>query len=187
MDRQRHDLSGAIGGIRPSTSPTKAGFGADTRYGRRQGLALRRLLPRERTERTAAGVGASSGGGQGARRPRRRALRGRRRRATRADPEGRLLRPRPRPLILDRLGLTRDDFAPIEHAVMVERDLDSPVPWSTRACSELAARRTRRAVARLRPLVAAGVQHLSFGPPLGPDPLRAVELLGRHVLPALCP
>jgi 5,10-methylenetetrahydromethanopterin reductase len=29
------------------------------------------------------------------------------------------------------------------------------------------------------------VRHLSFGPPLGPDPLRAVELLGREVLPAL--
>ena len=40
-------------------------------------------------------------------------------------------------------------------------------------------------VARLRPLVEAGVRHLSFGPPLGPDPLRAVELLGGDVLPAL--
>jgi 5,10-methylenetetrahydromethanopterin reductase len=29
------------------------------------------------------------------------------------------------------------------------------------------------------------VQHLSFGPPLGPDPVRAVELLGRRVLPRL--
>jgi 5,10-methylenetetrahydromethanopterin reductase len=92
------------------------------------------------------------------------------------------------PLILDRLGLTREDFAPIEHAVMVERDLD-------RACSMVDARMLRigvagaseALVARLRPLVAAGVRHLSFGPPLGPDPLRAVELLGREVLPALRP
>jgi 5,10-methylenetetrahydromethanopterin reductase len=38
-------------------------------------------------------------------------------------------------------------------------------------------------IARLEPLVEAGVRHLSFGPPLGPDPRRAVELLGRHVLP----
>jgi 5,10-methylenetetrahydromethanopterin reductase len=38
-------------------------------------------------------------------------------------------------------------------------------------------------VARLAPLVAAGARHLSFGPPLGPDPVRAVELLGREVLP----
>jgi 5,10-methylenetetrahydromethanopterin reductase len=72
--------------------------------------------------------------------------------------------------------------------VVVERDLD-------RACSMVDARMLRigvagapdALVARLRPLVAAGVQHLSFGPPLGPDPLRAVELLGRDVLPALRP
>ena len=38
-------------------------------------------------------------------------------------------------------------------------------------------------IARLEPLVAAGAQHLSFGPPLGPEPLAAVELLGRAVLP----
>ena len=40
-------------------------------------------------------------------------------------------------------------------------------------------------IARLRPLVAAGARHLSFGPPLGPNPRRAIELLGREVLPAL--
>ena len=35
----------------------------------------------------------------------------------------------------------------------------------------------------LEPLVAAGAKHLSFGPPLGPDRLEAIKLLGRHVLP----
>jgi 5,10-methylenetetrahydromethanopterin reductase len=40
-------------------------------------------------------------------------------------------------------------------------------------------------VARCRDLLALGVDHLSFGPPLGPDPLAAIELLGRRVLPAL--
>ena len=33
----------------------------------------------------------------------------------------------------------------------------------------------------LEPLVAAGVRHLSFGPPLGPQPLEAVRLLGAVV------
>jgi 5,10-methylenetetrahydromethanopterin reductase len=33
-------------------------------------------------------------------------------------------------------------------------------------------------IERLAPLVAAGVQHLSFGPPLGPDLNQAVRLLG---------
>ena len=38
-------------------------------------------------------------------------------------------------------------------------------------------------IERLEPLVAAGVRHLSFGPPLGPDPHEAIRLLGREVLP----
>jgi 5,10-methylenetetrahydromethanopterin reductase len=89
-------------------------------------------------------------------------------------------------LILDRLGLAREDFARIEHAVMVERDL-------ARAATMVDARMLRigiagnaaDVVARLAPLVDAGVRHVSFGPPLGPDPLRAVALLGEKVLPAL--
>jgi 5,10-methylenetetrahydromethanopterin reductase len=38
-------------------------------------------------------------------------------------------------------------------------------------------------IPRLEGLVAMGARHLSFGPPLGPDPLAAIELLGREVLP----
>jgi 5,10-methylenetetrahydromethanopterin reductase len=90
------------------------------------------------------------------------------------------------PLIYDRLGVAREEFAPIERAIIVDRDLD-------RACSMVDERMLRIGLAgspaalvdRLRPLIAAGAQHISFGPPLGPDPVRAVELLGREVLPAL--
>jgi 5,10-methylenetetrahydromethanopterin reductase len=39
--------------------------------------------------------------------------------------------------------------------------------------------------ARCRGLIEAGATHLSFGPPLGPDPLAAVALLGEAVLPRL--
>lgn len=39
--------------------------------------------------------------------------------------------------------------------------------------------------ARAATLVDAGARHVSFGPPLGPDPVTAVTLLGRRVLPAL--
>lgn len=39
--------------------------------------------------------------------------------------------------------------------------------------------------ARVGALQDAGFTHLSFGPPLGPDPVQAVARLGRHVLPAL--
>ena len=34
-------------------------------------------------------------------------------------------------------------------------------------------------------LVAAGARHISFGPPLGPDPEQAVSALGANVIPAL--
>lgn len=40
-------------------------------------------------------------------------------------------------------------------------------------------------VARCRDLARDGATHLSFGPPLGPDPVAAVQRLGRDVLPAL--
>jgi len=88
------------------------------------------------------------------------------------------------PLILERLSLTREDFAIIERAVTEERDMD-------KACSLVDERMLRIGVVggakdvirRLEPLAAAGARHLSFGPPLGPDPLEAVELLGREVLP----
>jgi 5,10-methylenetetrahydromethanopterin reductase len=40
-------------------------------------------------------------------------------------------------------------------------------------------------LARCRTLVRLGADHLSFGPPLGPDPVAAVRLLGEQVLPAL--
>jgi 5,10-methylenetetrahydromethanopterin reductase len=40
-------------------------------------------------------------------------------------------------------------------------------------------------LARCRMLYRLGARHLSFGPPLGPDPLTAIRLLGEQVLPAL--
>jgi 5,10-methylenetetrahydromethanopterin reductase len=86
------------------------------------------------------------------------------------------------PLIWQRLGVTREEFLPIEQAMMVARDEE-------RALSLVDARMLRIGVvgapgdiiARLEPLVAAGVRHLSFGPPLGPNPLAAISLLGTVV------
>ena len=89
-------------------------------------------------------------------------------------------------LILERLGLTREAFAPIEHAAMVERDLPRAAAMvDTRMLRIGIAGTAAEVVTRLAPLVEAGVRHVSFGPPLGPDPLRAVALLGGEVLPAL--
>lgn len=40
-------------------------------------------------------------------------------------------------------------------------------------------------IAQCRALIDAGLRHVSFGPPLGPDPLRSLALLGERALPAL--
>lgn len=86
------------------------------------------------------------------------------------------------PLIFERLGVTQADFRPIEYAMMVERNVE-------RAVNLVDARMLRigivgcatDVIARLAPLVDAGVRHLSFGPPLGPDRLDAVRLLGQVI------
>ena len=88
------------------------------------------------------------------------------------------------PLILERLGVTKDEFGPIEHAIMTERD-----PAKARALVTDKMLRigivgtTSNLIVRLETLVAMGARHLSFGPPLGPDPLAAVEQIGRSVIP----
>jgi 5,10-methylenetetrahydromethanopterin reductase len=88
------------------------------------------------------------------------------------------------PLIWDRLGLTREDFAPIEQAVMVEGDLDKAQHLVTPTMLRIGiVGTTRDVIERLEYLVGLGVRHLSFGPPLGADPLAAIRALGRNVIP----
>jgi 5,10-methylenetetrahydromethanopterin reductase len=88
------------------------------------------------------------------------------------------------PTILAQLGLIQADFEPIQEAMMVAGDIEQAI----RLVDERMLRigvvgEPADIIARLEPLVAAGASHLSFGPPLGPDPLTALHLLGRHVLP----
>lgn len=88
------------------------------------------------------------------------------------------------PLIWDRLGVTRADFAPIERAIMTERDPEKARGLVTNAMLAIGIAGTPRDLtARLEGLRARGVRHLSLGPPLGPDPLAAVEAIGREVIP----
>jgi 5,10-methylenetetrahydromethanopterin reductase len=88
------------------------------------------------------------------------------------------------PLILERLSLTREDFAIIERAVVEERDMEKASSLVDERMLRIGvAGGPKQVIERLEPLVEKGARHLSFGPPLGPDPLEAVELLGREVLP----
>jgi 5,10-methylenetetrahydromethanopterin reductase len=92
------------------------------------------------------------------------------------------------PLILERLSLERRDFAIIEEAVVKERDMRKAVSLVDDRMLQIGVvGGTKDVIARLEPLVEAGARHLSFGPPLGPDPREAVTLLGRDVLPHFRP
>jgi len=82
------------------------------------------------------------------------------------------------PLILERLGVERHEFIPIEHAMMSERDVEKASGLVTPQMMRIGvAGGPADVIARLEPLVAAGVRHLSFGPPLGPELLPAVGML----------
>jgi 5,10-methylenetetrahydromethanopterin reductase len=88
------------------------------------------------------------------------------------------------PLILERLGLTQADFAPIERALMTERDEPKALALVDERMLAIGVVGTAHdVIARIEPLAQAGARHISFGPPLGPNPLAAVRLLGHEVLP----
>ena len=82
------------------------------------------------------------------------------------------------PLILQQLDLTQADFRPIEAAMMGERNEEKAIGLvDDRMLRIGVVGGPHEVIARLEPLVAAGVTHLSFGPPLGPDRLVAIQLL----------
>ena len=88
------------------------------------------------------------------------------------------------PLILSRLGLSQADFADIERVAQREGDLARAAAMVTDAMLRVGMVGTPTdLLPRLEWLVEQGARHLSFGPPLGPDPLAAIEMLGREVLP----
>ena len=84
---------------------------------------------------------------------------------------------------LARVGLTPEDLLPAQHA-LVAGDRERALRLVPSAVLDLAlVGRPPELIPRLEQLVALGARHLSFGPPLGPDPVAAVTLLGRTVLP----
>ncbi|PJF24412.1 MAG: 5,10-methylene tetrahydromethanopterin reductase, partial [Phototrophicales bacterium] len=72
----------------------------------------------------------------------------------------------------------------IEQAIMVERDEAKAKALVTDKMLRIGiVGTTHDLIARLEGLVALGVRHISLGPPLGPEPLAAIEAVGRDVLP----
>ena len=88
------------------------------------------------------------------------------------------------PLILSRLGLSHADLAEIERVAQHEGDIARAAAMVTDSMLRVGVVGTPAdLLPRLEWLVEQGARHLSFGPPLGPDPLAAIETLGREVLP----
>jgi 5,10-methylenetetrahydromethanopterin reductase len=87
------------------------------------------------------------------------------------------------PLIMSRLGVTQADFKPIQEA-MRRDDSEEAASLVTPAMLRIGVVGTASdLLPRLEHLVTLGARHLSFGPPLGPEPESAIEVLGREVLP----
>ena len=88
------------------------------------------------------------------------------------------------PLIWQRLGVTQDDFRPIEQSLMVERDAAKARALVNDRMMRIGIVGTPQdLIDRLEGLVQLGVRHLSFGPPLGPDPAESIAAIGRVVIP----
>ena len=88
--------------------------------------------------------------------------------------------------ILNRLGVKRSEFEPIRKALHVDRDPERAIAMVTPEMLRIGVVGTAEdLLPRLEGLVRLGARHLSFGPPLGPDPFAAIEVLGRDVLPRI--
>ena len=86
---------------------------------------------------------------------------------------------------MHRAGLSAADFEPIQAALRAD-GIDGAVDLVTDRMLALGIAGTpEQVVARSQGLIAMGARHVSFGPPLGPDVLGAVDSLDREVLPAL--
>lgn len=89
------------------------------------------------------------------------------------------------PYLLSRAGLVPEDFTPALDALRAG-DEDAAVRAITPKMLSLGiSGDPDTVIERCRELQRRGATHLSFGPPLGPDPVAAIELLGRRVLPEL--
>ncbi len=86
--------------------------------------------------------------------------------------------------ILAQLGLTHSDFEPIEHAIMSENNIAKAKSLVTPQMLQFGiAGTSAELIERIEKLTALGVQHISFGPPLGPDIDAAINAIGRDVIP----
>lgn len=84
----------------------------------------------------------------------------------------------------DRLGLDPEQLDAMERALQRDRDPDRARALVTPPMLRIGVvGAPDDLISRLEGLVRLGAEHLSFGPPLGPDPQAAIRLLGETVVP----
>jgi 5,10-methylenetetrahydromethanopterin reductase len=89
------------------------------------------------------------------------------------------------PDLLEHVSLTLDHFHAIQRA-MSDGDIEKATDQVNPAMLSLGvAGAVDDVIEACATLVAAGARHISFGPPLGPDPEQAIIALGTKVVPAL--
>lgn len=89
------------------------------------------------------------------------------------------------PYLLAEVGLRPAEFLPAAALAQRGRGAEAAALIDDRMLRLGIAGGETEVVTRCRSLRALGASHLSFGPPLGPDPLAAVRMLGERVMPAV--
>jgi 5,10-methylenetetrahydromethanopterin reductase len=86
---------------------------------------------------------------------------------------------------LEANGLDPEEFARTQALMLEGREADA-IASVTDSMLELGiVGEAAEVIDQCGALIAAGARHISFGPPMGPDPEKALRLLGGEVLPAL--
>ena len=82
--------------------------------------------------------------------------------------------------ILDRIGVNRTEFQPISEALITNKDKNLALSLVTEDMLKVGiAGDESSIIKRLNPLVESGVNHVSFGPPLGPNPEESLDILAK--------
>ncbi len=92
------------------------------------------------------------------------------------------------PLLLEQLGLRQADFEPIRQAWHIQGEREAARQMVTPQMLRIGiAGDADQLLERLNGLAALGVNHISFGPPLGPDIAAAIQQIGSAVIPQFAP
>ena len=87
--------------------------------------------------------------------------------------------------MIEKIGLKTEDFDLIREAYN-RREIDKACNLMTDHMADLAIHGTpSECIERIDRLMKMGLRHIRFGPPLGPDPVETIRLLGEEIIPYL--